>query len=91
VPAAVLTEVYRAPDQVNLARLLKGCQVEPLVLDNAKAAGVLLGRCPMDVGAVDASCVEGALRRGDAVVTANHTHLLALADGVGRKLDIVPV
>jgi hypothetical protein len=67
------------------------CQVEPLEAGNAKAAGALLGRCSLDVGAVDASCAEGALRRGDAVVTTNHSHLQALADGAGRRLDLIPL
>jgi hypothetical protein len=32
----------------------------------ARAAGILLGKCSMNPGAVDASVAEGALRRGDA-------------------------
>ena len=91
VPAGVLTEVYRSGRQANLARLLSGCQVEPLDEDRARRAGTLLGRCSISPGAVDASVAEGALRRGDAVVTGNADHLRALADGAGRKLAIIPV
>jgi hypothetical protein len=52
------------------------------------------GACVPNVvnpGAVDASVAEGALRRGDAVVSGNADHLRALADGVSRKLDVIAV
>jgi predicted nucleic acid-binding protein len=91
VPAGVLLEVYRSARQVNLARLLRACQVEPLDEDKARRAGTLLGRCSITPGAVDASVAEGALRRGDAVVTGNAEHILALADGAGRKLAVIPI
>lgn len=91
VPAGVLTEVYRSARQTQLARLLHGCLIDPLDEAAAKAAGALLGRCAMDPGAVDASVAEGALRRGDAVVSGNAAHMRDLADAVGRKLDVIPV
>ncbi len=91
VPVGVLTEVYRSARQANLARLLRGCQIDLLNERSAKAAGALLGRCTTDPGAVGASVAEGALRRGDAVVTGNEAHLHALADGVNRKLQVIPV
>jgi predicted nucleic acid-binding protein len=96
VPAGVVVEVYRSARQASLARLLRGCQVDSLDERTAKAAGMLLGRCAkdkggLDPGAVDASVAEGALRRGDAVVTGNASHLRALADGAHRKLDVIPV
>jgi predicted nucleic acid-binding protein len=91
VPAGVLTEVYRSARQANLARLLSGCRVEPLDEDKARWAGTLLGRCSVSPDAVDASVAEGALRRGDAVVTGNAEHIRALADGAGRELAIIPI
>jgi hypothetical protein len=91
VPAGVLAEVYRSGRQANLARLLRGCQIEPLDELTAKSAGMLLGRCALDPGAVYASVAEGALRRADAVVSANAAHLRALADGAGRKLEVIAV
>lgn len=91
VPAGVLAEVYRSGRQVNLTRLLGGCRVEPLDEDKARRAGSLLGLCSASPGAVDASVAEGALRRGDAVVTGNSHHIRALADGVGRRLAIIPI
>jgi len=102
VPAGVLIEVYRSARQADLARLLRGCQVDSLDERTAKAAGTLLGRRSTDAddakdpggrdpGAVDASVAEGALRRGDAVVSGNASHLRALAGGVHRTLDVIPV
>jgi hypothetical protein len=91
VPAGVLTEVYRSPRHTQLARLLQGCLIDPLDETAAKAAGALLGHCTMDPGAVGASVAEGALRRGDAVVSGNAAQLRALADGAGRKLEVIPV
>lgn len=81
VPAGVLAEVYRSGRQVNLARLLKACYVEPLDADRARRAGALLGLCSISPGAVDASVAEGALRWGDTVVTGSAEHIRALADG----------
>ena len=91
VPAAVIAEVYRPGPQANLTRLLAGCRVDLLDEAAAKAAGILLGKCSINPGAVDASVVEGALRRGDAVVTGNASHLRTLADAGGRKLEVIPV
>jgi predicted nucleic acid-binding protein len=91
VPAGVVTEVYRSGRQARLARLLTGCQIEALGETSAKAAGVLLGRCATDPGAVDASVAESALRRGDSVVTGNPEHIQVLATGVNRKLDVIRI
>jgi predicted nucleic acid-binding protein len=91
VPAGVLAEVYRSGRQANLALLLKACSVEPLDEDKARRAGTLLGLCSINPGAVDASVAEGALRRGDTVVTGNAEHIRALADGAGRNLAVIPI
>jgi hypothetical protein len=37
---------------------------------------------------VDVSVVEGAVRRGDAVVTSNMTHVRMVADATGARLRI---
>ncbi len=91
VPAGVLAEVFRSSRQVNLNRLLRGCQVDQLDERSARATGVLLARCAVDPGAVGASVAEGVLRRGDTAVTGNAGHLRALADGAGRKLAVITV
>src|SRR5947208_1333379 len=44
VPAPVVVQVSRSPQQVQLRRLLRGCDVVDLTEDRAHAAGELLGR-----------------------------------------------
>src|SRR5260370_39268451 len=44
VPAPVVSEVSRSPAQVQLRRLLRGCEIVPLTEHRAHAAGQLLGR-----------------------------------------------
>ena len=89
VPAAVLVEGWRGG--ASTARLLLGCQVEPLDATAARASGSLLGRAPAGPSAVDATVVEGALRRGDAVVSSDPQDLTRLAGGIGRRVDVIPV
>jgi len=88
VPAAVVVECWRGTDRV--ARLTAGCYVEPLAAPIAQAAG-LLGAAPDGVEVTEATVVEGALRRGDAVVTSNRTDLAVLAQAAGRRLAIIDV
>ena len=88
VPAPVLAQVWRGgPKQALLARLVAGCSVEPMDDDAARRTGQLLGRAgTSDV--VDAFIVEGALRRRDVVVTGDPADLGAIADALGRRLEL---
>lgn len=54
-----------------------------------RAAGELLARVASPVEAVDAMVVECALRRAATIATGNRDHLLALASGQSRRLDII--
>jgi predicted nucleic acid-binding protein len=90
IPAGVLAEVYRGRNPF-LDRFIDGCEIEPLTEVRAKLVGQLLAKCKLNVGVVDASVVEGALRRNDAVVTSNVTHIEALAASIGRKIAVVPI
>jgi hypothetical protein len=89
VPAAVVVEAWRG--QALMARLLSGCAVEPLDEESARRAGLLLGACREPVEATDATVVEGALRRRDAVATGNRADLMALAAGERRRLSVIDV
>lgn len=88
VPAPVLAQVWRGGGrQANIARVLAMTKVEAMTTDLAKAIGILAGRSGhYDV--VDVAVVEGALRRGDSVVTADSEHLRAIADAVGVRLRV---
>jgi predicted nucleic acid-binding protein len=90
VPAGVLGEAWRGGPQPQLSRLLKGCLVEPLGELQARAVGVLAARSGLE-DTVDLAVAEGAIRRGDAVVTSNRHHIEAVAESVGRRLPIADV
>ena len=88
VPTPVLAEAWRGgPRQANLARFLALCTAEPLTEEQAKAVGVLAARAGHD-DIVDVTVVEGTVRRHDAVVTSNPTHIRKIADAVRAKITI---
>lgn len=88
VPAPVVAQCWRGtPRQAQLARLLAGCEVEVLDDGRARAAGTLAGRARA-IDIIDASVVEGALRRGDLVVSSDKSDLAAIAAAVSRRIDI---
>jgi hypothetical protein len=63
------------------------CDTEPMSEDLAMDVGVLAGKSGHD-DIVDVSVVEGAVRRGDAVVTSNATHIRTIAEGAEARLRI---
>jgi hypothetical protein len=88
VPTPVLAEAWRGgARQASLSRLLQMCDTEPMSEDLAKSVGVLAGQSGHD-DIVDVCVVEGAVRRGDAVVTSNVTHIRMVADAAGARLRI---
>ena len=77
VPTPVIAQAWRGgARQASLARLLAGCTSEPLDGVQARRIGVLARRTGhSDV--VDLAVAEGALRRGDVVVTSDPDDLAA--------------
>jgi hypothetical protein len=91
VPAPVLAEAWRGGSrQASLVRLLRMCATEPMSEDLAHKVGVLAGKSDHD-DIVDVSVVEGALRRGDAVVTSNVPQIRKIANAIGTSLRIEPI
>lgn len=91
VPAPVLAEAWRGgPRQASLSRLLAMCAVEPLSEEQARRVGVLAGEADHD-DVVDVTVVEGAIRRGHAVVTGNEDHIPGIADAAHARLRIEAV
>lgn len=93
VPAPVLAEAWRGgPRQANISRLLSMCDVEQMTEDQARQVGILIGRSGhddvVDVTVVDVTVVEGAIRRGDAVITSNRKHIEQVAQSAGVTLHI---
>ncbi len=89
-PAGVLAQGWRGGPQPLLARLIDGCAVDPLDEPGARAAGQLLaGAKSTDV--IDASVVEGALRRDEAIVTSDRRDIEKLANAVGRRVNVIAI
>jgi predicted nucleic acid-binding protein len=80
VPTPVLTQAWRdGSKQARLARLLRGCVIEPTPEGVARHAGVLLGRVGA-TDAVDAIVVACALRHGASIVTSDPRDLSVLVE-----------
>ena len=90
VPAPVIAQVSRSPAQVQLRRLLCGCDIFPLTEQLAHAAGELMGRAATrDV--VDAVVARTAADLHADVVTgdtADISHLLQAADASSHIIDL---
>jgi predicted nucleic acid-binding protein len=91
VPAPVLAQAWRGgARQASLSRLLALCEIEPLDESQARRVGELAAKARHhDV--VDVAVVEGAVRRGDAVVTSNETHIRRIAAAAGARLRVTAV
>jgi hypothetical protein len=88
VPSAVVAEAWRGGSrQANLARLLALCEIEELSYRQARDVGVLAGKASHD-DIVDVAVVEGAVRRHDAVITSNPTHIVSIADATRSRLRV---
>jgi hypothetical protein len=66
------------------------CRVEPMSEQLARNIGVLVRQSGHD-DVVDVAVAEGAIRRGDAVVTSDANHIRKVASGAGRTLRIQSV
>ena len=90
VPSPVVVQVSRSPTQVQLRRLLRGCEVVSLTEQRAHSAGRLLGRIgSRDV--VDAVVADTAAELRADVVTGDRAdirRLLDAADASGRIIDV---
>lgn len=90
VPATVVAQASRSPKQVQLQRLLRGCEIVPFQGTAAHAVGALLGKArTSDV--VDASVVELAMRKQADIITGDRQdlqHLLSVARARVEILDL---
>jgi hypothetical protein len=88
VPAPVVAQSWRgSARQVQLALLLAGCDVEPLDDGQARSVGALAAQAAI-TDVVDACVVEGALRRGDLVVSSDPDVLQSIAAASGHRLQV---
>jgi predicted nucleic acid-binding protein len=90
VPAPVIAQVSRSPAQVQLRRLLRGCEVVSLTERQAHAAGQLLGRAgTSDV--VDAVVAQTAAELRADVVTGDRADIRRLIDAGGASNQIIDI
>jgi predicted nucleic acid-binding protein len=90
VPAPVIAQVSRSPAQVQLRRLLRGCEVVSLTEQSAHAAGQLLGRAgTTDV--VDAVVAQTAAGLRADVATGDRADIRRLLDAAGASSQIIDV
>lgn len=90
VPAPVVVQVSRSPEQAQLRRLLRGCEVVSLTEQRAHAAGQLLGRTgSRDV--VDAVVAATATELRADVVTGDRADIRRLLDAASASGQIIDV
>ncbi len=87
VPAAVVAQASRSAKQVQLRRLLRGCEVVALDEDAAHLVGALLGKArTKDV--VDASVVVLAIQRRASIVTDDVEDIEQLLAAAGTTTTV---
>jgi predicted nucleic acid-binding protein len=90
VPAPVVAQVSRSPQQAQLRRFLTGCVVVPLGESEAHEAGRLLG-ITRTADVVDAVVVTVALRQKAIILTSDPDDMERLVRASGREVTVVAV
>ena len=89
IPAGVLAQVWRR-NNPRIAALLKASVVESMTGMIAKNVGnVLAASSTSDI--VDGAVVEGALRRGDAIVTSDPEDISGLLSALHQTTPVLKV
>jgi predicted nucleic acid-binding protein len=90
VPAPVVAQVSRSPQQAQLRRFLAGCVVVPLGENDAHEAGRLMGMSgTADV--VDAVVVTVAARNEAVILTRDTDDIERLVGASGSEIAVVAV
>lgn len=91
VPAGVLAEAWHGgARQARLVQLLAMCEIEDLDEERARQIGVLATAARHD-DVVDVSVVEGAVRRGDGIITTDPTDIGAIARAAKASIRITAI
>jgi len=90
VPAPVLAQVSRSPQQVQLRRFLAGCAIVPLGEAEAHEAGRLLGLTKTS-DIVDAVVVTTALRHNATILTSDPEDIERLVRASKRDVAVVAI
>ena len=90
VPAPVVAQVSRSPQQAQLRRFLTGCVIAPLGETEAHEAGRLLGIAKTS-DVVDAVVVTTAVRQKATILTGDPDDIGRLVRASGREVDVVGI
>ena len=90
VPAPVVVQVSRSPQQAQLRRFLTGCMVVPLGETEAHEAGRLLGLA-RTADVVDAVVVTTALRQKATILTGDPDDIERLVGASGREIAVAAI
>lgn len=90
VPAPVVAQVSRSPQQAQLRRFLTGCAVTALGESEAHQAGRLLG-ITRTADVVDAVVVTTALRAKATILTSDRDDIERLVRASGREIPVVAI
>src|SRR5258707_4174801 len=90
VPAPVVAQVSRSPQQAQLRRFLTGCVVVPLGESEAHEAGRLLGMT-RTADVVDAGVGALALRQRAMILTSEPDDIERIVRASGREVAVVAV
>ncbi|HYC22263.1 MAG TPA: PIN domain-containing protein, partial [Candidatus Bathyarchaeia archaeon] len=88
VPSAVVAQVSRSPRQVQLRRVLRGCEVVPLDEAGAHRAGALLGKS-RTADIADATVVSVAAARTADIVTSDREDIARLIAKTRARIRVV--
>lgn len=88
VPSVIVAQVSRSPRQVQLRRVLRGCEVTPLDEAGAHRVGALLATSgTTDIA--DAALVALAVERAADIVTSDCTDIERLAAKARARIRVV--
>lgn len=90
VPAPVIAQVSRSPQQAQLRRFLTGCAVVPLGESEAHEAGRLLGKT-RTADVFDAAVMTIAVRQKAVILTIDPEDIKRLIRASGREVAVVAV
>lgn len=85
--APVVAQVSRSPRQVQLRRMLRGCDVVGFATDDSHEVGALMGKAST-ADVVDAHLVVIASRRQATVLTSDVEYLRHLGDHVPTPMRV---
>jgi hypothetical protein len=88
VPSPILAQVSRSPRQVQLRRLLRGCEVIPLDEAGAHRTGALLGKSGT-TDLADAALVSMAVARTADIVTSDREDIERLVAKTGVRIRVI--